>query len=198
MNPRADAPLLQAAGLSKSFGPVEVLRDIELSVVAGEVHAIIGENGAGKSTLMRLLSGHLQPTRGEVSIDGQAVHLSGPVEAETRGIEKQFGKDKVESVIPSVSLLAEFPVAVVDKVVDKRGSRDLAKSYLDFLYTEQGQRIAAEFGHRVRNEKVAAEFKDKFPPVRLVTVEDTFGGWDKVQKEQFASGAILDKLYGQR
>jgi len=88
MNPRADGtlPLLEAAGLSKSFGPVEVLRDINLSVVAGEVHAIIGENGAGKSTLMRLLSGHLQPTRGEVLIDGQAVHLSGPVEAETRGI----------------------------------------------------------------------------------------------------------------
>jgi len=119
-------------------------------------------------------------------------------EAETRSIAKQYGQDKFVSVIPSVSLLAEFPVAVVDKVVDKRGSRELAKSYLDFLYTEQGQRIAAEFGHRVRNEKVAAEFKDKFPPVRLVTVEDTFGGWDKVQKEQFASGAILDKLYGQR
>jgi len=119
-------------------------------------------------------------------------------EAETRSIAKQYGESKFVSVIPSVSLLAEFPVAVVDKVVDKRGSRDLAKSYLDFLYTEQGQRIAAEFGHRVRNEKVAAEFKDKFPPVRLVTVEDTFGGWDKVQKEQFASGAILDKLYGQR
>lgn len=119
-------------------------------------------------------------------------------EAETRSIAKQYGQDKFVSVIPSVSLLAEFPVAVVDKVVDKRGSRELAKSYLDFLYTEQGQRIAAEFGHRVRNEKVAAEFKHKFPPVRLVTVEDTFGGWDKVQKEQFASGAILDKLYGQR
>jgi sulfate transport system substrate-binding protein len=119
-------------------------------------------------------------------------------EAETRGIAKQYGTDKFESVVPSVSLLAEFPVAVVDKVVDKRGSRELAKSYLDFLYTEEGQKIAAEFGHRVNNEKVAAEFKDQFPAIRLVTVDDVFGGWDKVQKEHFASGAVLDKLYGNR
>jgi sulfate transport system substrate-binding protein len=119
-------------------------------------------------------------------------------EAETRGIAKQYGADKFVSVIPSVSLLAEFPVAVVDKVVDKRGSRDLAKSYLDFLYTEEGQRIAAEFGHRVHNEKVVGEFKDQFPAIRLVTVEDVFGGWDKTQKEHFASGALLDTLYGNR
>ncbi|WP_421360534.1 thiosulfate ABC transporter substrate-binding protein CysP [Agrobacterium rosae] len=119
-------------------------------------------------------------------------------EAETRGIAKQYGKDKVESVVPSVSLLSEFPVAVVDKVVDKRGSRELAKTYLDFLYTEEGQRIAAQFGHRVHNEKVAAEFKDQFPQIRLVNVNDVFGGWDKIQKEHFASGAVLDTLYGNR
>jgi sulfate transport system substrate-binding protein len=119
-------------------------------------------------------------------------------EAETRGIAKQYGAEKVEGVTPSVSLLAEFPVAIVDKVVDKRGSRDLAKSYLDFLYTEEGQRIAAEFGHRVQDEKVAAEFKDRFPEIRLVNVDDVFGGWDKIQEEHFASGATLDKLYGSR
>jgi len=119
-------------------------------------------------------------------------------EAETRSIAKQYGTDKFESVVPSVSLLAEFPVAIVDKVVDKRGSRDLAKSYLEFLYTEEGQRIAAEFGHRVHNEKVAAEFKDQFPAVRLVTVQDAFGGWAKVQKEHFAADALLDQIYGQR
>ncbi|OHV84808.1 thiosulfate ABC transporter substrate-binding protein CysP [Rhizobium sp. LCM 4573] len=119
-------------------------------------------------------------------------------EAETRGIVKQYGADKVEGVTPSVSLLAEFPVAIVDKVADKRGSRELAKSYLDFLYTEEGQRIAAEFGHRVQNEKVAAEFKDKFPEIRLVNVDDVFGGWDKIQEEHFTSGGTLDKLYGSR
>lgn len=92
MNPDAapatenSSPILQAIGLSKSFGPVEVLKDIALGVNAGEVHAIIGENGAGKSTLMKVLSGHLQPTRGELRIDGEPVHFSGPVDAERRGI----------------------------------------------------------------------------------------------------------------
>ena len=80
------APLLAVAGLSKSFGPVQVLRGIDLAVDAGEVHAIIGENGAGKSTLMKLLSGHLQPSAGEIRIDGQPVVFSGPVDAERRGI----------------------------------------------------------------------------------------------------------------
>jgi len=74
----------------------------------------------------------------------------------------------------------------------------LAKSYLDFLYTEEGQRIAAEFGHRVHNEKVAAEFKDQFPSIRLVNVNDVFGGWNKIQKDHFASGGKLDALYGNR
>ncbi len=119
-------------------------------------------------------------------------------EAETRGIAKQYGAGKVEGVIPSVSLLAEFPVAVVDKVAKKRGTEQLAKTYLDFLYSEEGQRVAAEFGHRVHNEKVSAEFKDQFPAIRLVNVNDVFGGWDKIQKEQFASGGTLDKLYGSR
>ncbi|RJG44506.1 thiosulfate ABC transporter substrate-binding protein CysP [Mesorhizobium sp. DCY119] len=119
-------------------------------------------------------------------------------ESETTGIRKEFGEDKYEAVVPSVSLLAEFPVAIVDKVVDKRGSRDLAKNYLDFLYTPEGQTILAENGNRVHEEKVAGEFKDKFPEVRLVTVEDVFGGWDKVQAEHFASGALLDQIYGER
>lgn len=119
-------------------------------------------------------------------------------ESETQGIAKEYGTDKYETVTPSVSLLAEFPVAIVDKVADENGSRELAKSYLDFLYTPEGQKIEAEYSLRVRNEKVAAEFKDKFPPVRLVTVEDVFGGWEKVKKDHFAEGALLDQIYGKR
>jgi len=119
-------------------------------------------------------------------------------ESETRGIAKEFGEDKFERVTPSVSLLAEFPVAIVDKVVDARGSRDAAKAYLDFLYTPEGQKIAAENGNRVHDEAVAAEFKDQFPEVRLVTVEDVFGGWAQVQSEHFASGGLLDEIYGDR
>ena len=119
-------------------------------------------------------------------------------ESETRSIAKQYGTDKFEGVVPSVSLLAEFPVAIVDKVADKRGSRDLAKTYLDFLYTAEGQRVAAEFGHRVHDPEIVAEFKDEFPEIRLVNVEDVFGGWEKIQEEHFASGATLDTLYGSR
>src|SRR6187551_2250285 len=80
------APLLDARGLSKTFGIVEVLKDIALTVRAGEVHAIIGENGAGKSTLMKILAGNHQPTSGELAIDGQVVSFSGPVDAEKHGI----------------------------------------------------------------------------------------------------------------
>jgi sulfate transport system substrate-binding protein len=119
-------------------------------------------------------------------------------ESETQGIANEYGTDNYEQVVPSVSLLAEFPVAIVDKVVDQNGSRDLAKSYLDFLYSPEGQKIEAENGLRVRDEAVAAEFRDKFPDVRLVKVEDVFGGWDKVQAEHFAEGALLDQAYGNR
>src|SRR5271166_2294245 len=79
-------PVLEAVGLSRSFGPIEVLSDVSIDVRAGEVHAIIGENGAGKSTLMKILSGHLQPTRGLLKLDGAPVELKGPVDAERRGI----------------------------------------------------------------------------------------------------------------
>ncbi len=119
-------------------------------------------------------------------------------EAETKGIAKEFGTDKFDIVTPSVSLLAEFPVAVVDKVADKKGTRDLAKSYLDFLYTPEGQKILAENGNRVNDPKVTAEFKEQFPDVRLVKVEDVFGGWEKVTKEHFAAAGTLDKIYGSR
>ncbi len=117
-------------------------------------------------------------------------------EAETRGIAKQFGADKVAVVTPAVSLLAEFPVAIVNKVVDKRGSREVAKTYLDFLYTAAGQRILAQNGNRVNDPAVSAEFKADFPEVKLLKVEDVFGSWDKVQKEYFADGGLLDQSFG--
>lgn len=119
-------------------------------------------------------------------------------ESETTGIRKEFGSDQFDAVVPSVSLLAEFPVAIVDKVVDARGSRDLAKSYLDFLYTPEGQTIIAEFGNRVRDPAVAETFKAGFPAVRLVTVDEAFGGWPKVQTEHLAEGALLDQIYAGR
>ena len=119
-------------------------------------------------------------------------------EAETYGIAKEFGADKFETVVPSVSLLAEFPVAVVEKVAEKHGTQTLAKDYLSFLYTPEGQEILAANGNRVHDETVAAKHKDQFKDVRLVTVEDVFGGWDAIQKEQFAEGGTQDRLYGKR
>ena len=119
-------------------------------------------------------------------------------EAETRGIAREFGADRFDAVVPSFSLLAEFPVAVVDRVAEKRGSTELANAYLNFLYSEAGQRILAENGNRVHNETVKAEFSDQFPEIRLVTVEDVFGGWAKVREDHFVSGAALDQIYGER
>ncbi|MDX8538387.1 sulfate ABC transporter substrate-binding protein [Mesorhizobium abyssinicae] len=119
-------------------------------------------------------------------------------ESETRGIRKEYGNDKFEQVTPSVSLLAEFPVAIVGKVADEHGTRDLARTYLDFLYTPEGQDILARNGNRVRDAAVAAKYKDQFPDVRLLTVDDVFGGWSKVQTKHFAAGGLLDQAYGSR
>ena len=116
-------------------------------------------------------------------------------EAETRTIEGLYKDKKLQTIVPSMSLLAEFPVAVVDKVVDKRGSRPLANAYLEFLYTPAGQTVAAKSFHRVVDPKVAEAFKDQFPPVRLVKVEDVFGGWAKAQTDHFASGGKLDQVF---
>ena len=116
-------------------------------------------------------------------------------EAETRGTEKVLGEDKYDVVVPEVSLLAEFPVTVVDKVVDKRGSRKIAEAYLNYLYAPEGQEILAQNFNRVHDKDVIARHKDIYPEVRLVTVEDAFGGWEKVQKDHFAEGGVLDQLF---
>jgi len=116
-------------------------------------------------------------------------------EAEVLGVRKQLGADKYDAVTPSVSFLSEFPVAIVDKVVDQRGSRDLAKAYLDFLFTPEGQEVAAANFHRPSDATVLAAHSADFPEIRLVTVEDAYGGWDKVAAEHFADGGLLDKVF---
>jgi sulfate transport system substrate-binding protein len=119
-------------------------------------------------------------------------------EAEVQGISRQYGKDKAELVVPSVSLKAEFPVSVVDKVVDARGSRKLAEDYLNFLYSPEGQEIVASYYNRPTDKSVAEKHAKDFPEVRLVIVEDVFGGWQKVTEEHLADGGILDKIYVNR
>jgi sulfate/thiosulfate transport system substrate-binding protein len=116
-------------------------------------------------------------------------------EAETGAVAKQYGADKVESVVPPVSLLAEFPVAVVDRVVDDRGSRAEAEAYLDYLYTPKAQEIIVGFNNRVSDESVMAAHADQFPEVELYTVEDEFGGWQKANEEHFAEGGLLDEVF---
>lgn len=117
-------------------------------------------------------------------------------EAETNGIRDIAGADKYQVVVPSQSLLAEFPVSVVDKYADKHGTQALAKAYLEYLYSPEGQTILAQQYNRVNDKAVAEKFKDKFPQVKLVTIEKEFGGWDKVNAEHLNPGAKLDQLFG--
>lgn len=105
------------------------------------------------------------------------------------------GKDKFDVVVPSVSILAEPPVAVVDKVADKRGTRKAAEAYLKFLYSPQGQEIGAKHFYRPTDPAVARRHESEFPKVKLVTIDDTFGGWQKAQKTHFADGGQFDQLY---
>jgi sulfate transport system substrate-binding protein len=107
----------------------------------------------------------------------------------------ELGKDKVEIVTPSESILAEPSVAVVDKVVDKRGTREVATAYLEYLYSPTGQEIAAKHYYRPRLKEVADKHADRFQKVRLFTIDEEFGGWEKVQKEHFDDGGIFDKIY---
>jgi sulfate transport system substrate-binding protein len=109
----------------------------------------------------------------------------------------EFGKDKFEIVVPSLSILAEPPVAVVDKVVDKKGTRAVAESYLKFLYTPAGQEIAARNHYRPRDAAVAKTYEASFPQVELFTVDEVFGGWRKAQTEHFKDGGVFDAITGQ-
>jgi len=108
---------------------------------------------------------------------------------------KELGAEKLELVVPSVSILAEPPVTVVDKVVDKRGTRKVAEEYLRFLYTEEGQAIIAKHYYRPRDAGVAAKYAAQFANVTLFTIDELFGGWQKAQKVHFADGGVFDQIY---
>ena len=108
---------------------------------------------------------------------------------------KEQGGDQFEIVAPSLSILAEPPVSVVDKNVDKHGTRKVAEAYLQYLYSEEGQRIAAKNFYRPRNEKVAAEFAQQFPNLKLVTIDKDFGGWKTAQPKFFNDGGVFDQIY---
>jgi sulfate transport system substrate-binding protein len=108
---------------------------------------------------------------------------------------KEFGADKFEIVYPPVSILAEPPVSVVDRTADKKGTRAVAQAYLEYLYTPEGQEIAARNFYRPTDAKVAAAYAKQFPKVNLFTIDDVFGGWAKAQKTHFADGGVFDQIY---
>jgi sulfate transport system substrate-binding protein len=115
-------------------------------------------------------------------------------ESEVNNIRGEYGSDDYEVVVPPVSILAEFPVAVVEENAERNDNLDLAREYLDFLYSEEAQRLLAGFNYRVNNEAVVEEFADQFPDTELFKVEDVFGGWDQAMETHFASGGQLDQL----
>ncbi|ASG02781.1 thiosulfate ABC transporter substrate-binding protein CysP [Vibrio anguillarum] len=115
-------------------------------------------------------------------------------ESEVNNIRQQYGVDEYQVVVPKTSILAEFPVAVVEKNAKRKGTLEVAKEYLAYLYSEEAQRLLAGFNYRVHDEKVNAEFADRFPEVELLTVESIAGGWENAMKLHFANGAKLDQL----
>ena len=109
-------------------------------------------------------------------------------------LEKEFGS-KVEIVYPSISILAEPPVTVVDKNVDRKGTRKVAEAYLKYLYSDEGQEIAGKNFYRPINEKIKAKYEKALPKLPLFTIEQAFGGWDKAAKAHFSDGAIYDQIF---
>lgn len=110
-------------------------------------------------------------------------------------LERDVAPGKVEIVVPSMSILAEPPVTVVDRYADKHGTRELAEEYLRFLYTDEGQELVARHYYRPRSKEVAARYTDRFAKLRLFTIEDSFGGWRLAQKAHFDDGATFDQIY---
>jgi len=110
---------------------------------------------------------------------------------------KEFGPDKLEIVAPSVSILAEPPVAVVDAVVDRKGTRKLAEAYLHYLYSPEGQDVIAQNYYRPRLPEIAAKYDAQFPKLNLFTIDELFGGWQKAQSEHFSDGGVFDQIYTQ-
>ncbi|MBK7767962.1 MAG: sulfate ABC transporter substrate-binding protein [Sulfuritalea sp.] len=108
---------------------------------------------------------------------------------------KELGPDKVDIVLPSLSILAEPPVTLVDRVADKHGTRKVAEAYLNYLYSEEGQDIAGKHYYRPIDKKVAAKYAKTFANVKLITIDEVFGGWQKAQKTHFEDGGSFDQIY---
>ena len=109
-------------------------------------------------------------------------------------LDKEFG-NKVDIVYPSISILAQPPVSVVDKNVDRKGTRKVAEAYLQYLYSDEGQDIAGKNFYRTISEKAQAKYAKQLPKLPLFTIEQAFGGWEKADKDHFADGGSFDQIY---
>ncbi|HRF44745.1 MAG TPA: sulfate ABC transporter substrate-binding protein [Candidatus Competibacteraceae bacterium] len=108
---------------------------------------------------------------------------------------RELGPDQLEVVVPSLSILAEPPVTVIDKVVDRKGTRKIAEAYLRYLYSEEGQNLAGKHYYRPRDPKIMAQYAGQFPQVNLFTIDEVFGGWEKAQQIHFADNGVFDQIY---
>ena len=107
---------------------------------------------------------------------------------------QQLGNNELEMIVPSLSILAEPPVTLIDKNVERKGTREVAQSYLENLYSDDAQRLAAKHFYRPSNPDIAAEFSDQFPQIELVTIDEVFGGWSKAQDTHFNDGGVFDRI----
>lgn len=169
---------LAAQGYAQSrFGDDQEKIDAFLSDLLGQVK-VFDSGGRGATTTF------VERGLGDVLLT---------FESEVNNIPTQHPDEGFEVVVPEVSFLAEFPVTVVDENVEEKGTRDLAQAYLEYLYSEEAQRLLASFNYRVHNETVAAEVSDRFPEVELMSIEEIAGSWENAM-ENFESGGRLDRL----
>jgi len=116
-------------------------------------------------------------------------------ESEVVSVDREFGTGKVDAVHPSISIVAENPVAVVERTVTKKGTAEVAKAYLDHLYSEEAQEIAAKHALRPRNANILKKYSGTFKPIQLFTVQEVFGSLEQAQKVHFNDGGLFDKIY---
>ncbi len=170
---------LAAWGYAKKKGAT----DAQAAEFVGKLYAnvpVLGKGGRDATTVF------LQRNIGDVLIT---------FESEVLSVNKEFGEGKVDAVYPSISILAENPVAVVERTVAKKGTADLAKAYLDHLYSDEGQEIAARHALRPRSQAVLKKYASTFKPVQLFTVQELFGSLGEAQKVHFNDGGQFDRLY---
>ncbi|MBA2779277.1 thiosulfate ABC transporter substrate-binding protein CysP [Billgrantia kenyensis] len=145
--------------------------------------AVFDTGGRGATTSF------IERNRGDVLIS---------FESEVNNIRQEYGREDYEVIVPPVSILAEFPVAVVEPNAERNGNLDLARAYLEYLYSEEAQRQLAGFNYRVHHETVVEEFADQFPETELLTVEEIVGSWEEAMDIHFGSGGLLEQLQRRR